>query len=88
MNYLKSVFWDYPRLQDEESLRNVIQIGRSQGDEKRIQWVMARFLEYGRVVDTFKFFTIHEIAENLKQLRLSQYARGKWTRLVEVYCGS
>jgi len=87
MNYLKSVFWDYPRFQDENYLINVIQLGHKNEGDKKIQWLLTRFLEYGRVVDTFKFFSIHEIMVNFTKLKLSQYARKKWFRLIEVYGG-
>ena len=88
MNYLKAVFWDYPRYQDYDYLKQVIQRGRSRGDDRHVQWIMARFLEYGRVIDTFNLFSIHEIEENLKKLRLSPYTRKKWSRMIEVYSGT
>jgi hypothetical protein len=82
MNYLKAVFWDYPTFAEEEGLRNYLQ--QSQGKSSR-RWIMSRFLEHGRVVDTLKYFTIHEIKENLPDLKLSTYIRLKWSRIIDVY---
>lgn len=80
MNYLKAVFWDYPQFAEEESLRNSL----NQNKSLRM-WIMSRFLEYGRVVDTFKYFTIDEIAEKLPQLKLSDYTLKKWRRMIDIY---
>jgi hypothetical protein len=46
---------------------------------------MYRFLEYGRVVDTLKYFTINEIAENIPKLKLTSYTLEKWKRMIELY---
>jgi len=46
---------------------------------------MSRFLEYGRVVDTLRYFTINEIKETLPDLKLTQYIRLKWNRIIDVY---
>ena len=46
---------------------------------------MSRFLEYGRVVDTLKYFTINEIEENLPEQKLSNYTLIKWKRMIEIY---
>ena len=88
MNYLKGVFWEYPHFQEEDYLTQVLQKGRKQGDSSLVQWMMVRFLEYGRAVDTLKFFSIDEIAMNWSHLRLSQYTKEKWSRLIEVYRAS
>ena len=82
MNYLKAVFWDYPQFADEEGLRNFLQ--QAQGTSPR-RWIMSRFLEYGRVVDTLRYFTINEIKETLPDLKLTQYIRLKWNRIIDVY---
>lgn len=79
---LQAVFWDYPEFQGEESLRKFLQ---SNEKNQMYNWAMTRFLEHGRVVDTFKYFSLEEISVNLEKLKLSQYARGKWQRLLEVY---
>ena len=82
MNYLKAVFWDYPQFAEEEGLRDYLK----QKQEKSLYlWIMSRFLEYGRVVDTLKYFTINEIAENLPKLKLSDYTLIKWKRMIEIY---
>lgn len=82
MNYLKAVFWDYPQFTEEEGLRDFLK----QKQEKSLRmWIMSRFLEYGRVVDTLKYFTIDEIAEKLPKLKLSDYTLKKWKRMVDIY---
>lgn len=48
-------------------------------------WIMSRFLEHGRVVDSFKYFTITELAENIPKLKLSSYTLKKWKRMIELY---
>jgi len=82
MNYLKAVFWDYPQFTDKEKIDKFIQ--DNHGTSSYL-WVLKRFLEYGRVVDTLSFFNIEEISEKLPKLKLSVYAWRKWKRLVEVY---
>ncbi len=79
-NLLNAVFWDYPRLTNPDALRRLIMTN----PEKR-RWVMKRFLERARVVDTWKFFNMSEIAENISELNLSPYASKKWNRMIEVY---
>lgn len=54
-------------------------------DNDVYRWVLARFLEHGRVVDAFRFFTAGEIASEMDRIRISSYARKKWTRMLEVY---
>ena len=81
MNYLKAVFWDYPQFTDEESLKKYLNEEKS----SLYTWIMYRFLEYGRVVDTLKYFNIKEIAEFLPKLKLSNYTITKWKRMIELY---
>ncbi|MCK4445814.1 MAG: hypothetical protein KAW56_01895 [Candidatus Marinimicrobia bacterium] len=47
--------------------------------------MMYRFLEFGRVVDTLEFFNIEDISSNLPKLKLSDYSRNKWNRMIEFY---
>ncbi len=82
MNYLKAVFWDYPQFTDEDKLRNYL---KKKNKESLHMWIMSRFLEYGRVVDTLKYFTINEIAENIPKLSLTSYTLKKWKRMIELY---
>jgi len=84
-NYLKSVFWEYPQFQKEGYLSQSIKESRLKNDRGLLKWIMVRFLEYGRVVDTLKYFSLDEISEMLPSLRLSNYTRRKWLRLIEVY---
>jgi hypothetical protein len=79
---LQAIFWDYPRFTDENYL---IQFLKSNRDEKKYLWFLQRFLEYGRVVDTLKIFTIEEITSYLKKLKLTDYSLKKWKRIIEVY---
>ena len=88
MNYLKGVFWEYPQLAKEEYLSQTLERAHRQKDIELYRWMMRKFLEYGRAVDTLRFFPIDKIAEHLKELRLSPYTRKKWQRLVEVYSAS
>ena len=88
MNYLKGVFWEYPQFGKEEYVLQTLEKARKQTDLKLYRWMMRKFLEYGRAVDTLRFFPIDEIAEHLRELRLSPYTRKKWQRLVEVYSAS
>ena len=78
---LQAVFWDFPQFTDEVYLRSLL----AQSNQDIYFWIMARFLEYGRVIDTLRFFNINEIAENLDKLNLKQYNRNKWQRMVEIY---
>jgi len=85
INYLKGVFWEYPQFTREEYVLQTLERARRQKDIEVYRWMMRKFLEHGRVVDTLRFFPIDEIAEHLGELRLSPYIRRKWQRLVEVY---
>lgn len=79
---LQAIFWDYPQFLDKNYLSEQL---RKHQQEPLYLWFMRRFLEYGRVVDTFRFFTIQEISENFDQLKLTPYTQKKWTRLIDVY---
>lgn len=87
-NYLKAVFWDYPELTSQEKIEKVINEAQQKNDRNTFFWIMARFLEYGRVRDTAQFFGIQEIQDNLRFLKLSQRAKRRWKRLIEVYGNS
>jgi hypothetical protein len=50
---LMAVFWDLPKFRDEEYLRRFLE---EQEGKIPYQWAMTRFLEYGRVIDTFALF--------------------------------
>jgi hypothetical protein len=79
---LMAVFWDYTKFREEKYLRQFL---KDKKGKSAYYWVMNRFLEYGRVVDTFSFFNIHEISKNLSKLKLSAHALKKWKRMIEVY---
>jgi hypothetical protein len=77
-----AVFWDYPKFTDEDYLREYLE---DKKDENAYYWVMNRFLEHGRVVDAFSFFSIEGISKNINKLKLSKCALKKWQRMIEVY---
>ncbi len=77
-----AVFWDLPKFRDENYLRRFL---KEQKGKVPYQWAMARFLERGRVIDTFELFDIKEVSEYLPQLKLSPQALKKWNRMIEVY---
>ncbi len=79
---LKIVFWDYDKFQDEDFLLNFI---KEHKNDNLYFWIMARFLERGYVVDTLKIFSIEEIEKNIDNLKISDRARKKWKRMIEVY---
>jgi hypothetical protein len=79
---LMAVFWDLPKFRDEDYLRGFLE---EQKGKVPYQWAMARFLERGRVIDTFALFNIKEISEYLPKLQLSTHALTKWKRMIEVY---
>jgi hypothetical protein len=85
MNYLKAAFWDYPQFAEETTLRSCLQ---EQKGTSLYYWLMGRFLEYARVVDTLKYFSIDEIAGQLPKLKIRPYTQKKWTRMVEIYGSS
>jgi hypothetical protein len=82
MNYLKAVFWDYPQFTEEDAVKSSLKENK---DSSIYLWIMSRFLEHGRVVDSFRFFKLQEIAEFLPKLRLTSYTLKKWQRLIEIY---
>lgn len=82
MNYLNAVFWDYPQFADEEALKTCL---KEKAGSTLCRWIMTRFLEHGRVVDTLAYFKLEEIAQSFPTLRPSPYAKKKWRRILEVY---
>ena len=84
-NYLKAVFWDYPELCDPDAVEQMIKNARERSDTQTLQWVMARFLERGRVRDTTLFFRPKEVREMMRDLRISPRAKKRWERLLQVY---
>jgi prevent-host-death family protein len=84
-NPLKAVFWDYPELTEEKAVREYAEDARRSPDREALDWVLTRFLERGRVVDVRKFFDWAEIRSALPHLRLTPFARKKWTRMLDVY---
>jgi hypothetical protein len=84
-NYLKAVFWDYPELCDPEAVERRLREARAKNDRETVRWIMARFLERGRFRDAKLFFRPKEVRENLEVLRISNRARKKWKRFLEVY---
>ena len=82
MNYLNAVFWDYPEFTVPDNVRKLL---REEGNKKVINWVLQRFLEHGRVVDTLSFFSIQTISNAIPHLRITPYAQKKWKRIIEVY---
>ncbi|MFQ5455312.1 MAG: hypothetical protein ACE5EA_03780 [Nitrospirota bacterium] len=82
MNYLKAVFWDYPQFTDKEYMKKYLQENK---DTSLYLWILRRFLEYGRVVDTISYFKIDEISEQLSGLKLTHYTYKKWKRIIDVY---
>jgi len=84
-NYLKAVFWDYPELCDPDAVEKMIKNAREKADTQTLQWVMARFLERGRVRDTTLFFHPKEVRDMMKILRISPRAKKRWERLLQVY---
>lgn len=82
MNFLRAVFWDYPQFCSEKNLKRKLK--NSRGTDIYL-WIMRRFLEYGRVIDTLKYFSLEEINNYLAELKISSYTQKKWRRVIEVY---
>lgn len=82
MNYLKAVFWDYPEFTDPDEIHRILQ---EQGNQRVRRWLLKRFLQHGRVVDTLLFFRLDIISTELPRLNLDPYSFKKWKRIVEVY---
>ena len=78
---LNAVFWEYPQYLEERFLR----LSLSNNDANFRLWVVRRFLEYGRAIDTLSLFSLRELSEFLPLLKLSEYTRKKWNRLIYVY---
>lgn len=85
VNPLRGVFWDYPELTHAAALSAFIEEARRNPQGAEWSWVMTRMLERGRVVDVRKSFSWKEIRAALSCLRLSDWARAKWKRMLEVY---
>jgi hypothetical protein len=79
---LNAVFWDLPKFKDEDYLRRFL---KEQKGKVPYYWAMTRFLIYGRIVDTFEFFDIKEITENLDKLQLPEPTLKRWKRMGEVF---
>ncbi len=82
MNYLNAVFWDYPEFTDPDTIRRHL---LKQGNQRLRRWLLERFLEYGRVVDTLLYFPLDTISQELTRLKLTPYTYRKWKRIIEVY---
>ncbi|MCX7698885.1 MAG: hypothetical protein N2114_05415, partial [Candidatus Goldbacteria bacterium] len=68
---LKAVFWNYPELTEPNNLKKLL---KENNDEER-EWILQRFMEHGRVVDTINYFGVETIAEKIKRLRLTPYTK-------------
>jgi hypothetical protein len=79
---LESVFWDHPEFANEPGVRGFLAANPDTADRV---WMLTRFLEHGRFVDTVLFFTLGEIREKLPQVRISDVNRRKWARFLDVY---
>jgi hypothetical protein len=79
---LKRVFWDYDEFQDENKLLKFLK--ENKNNESVYLWIMSRFLEYGRVVDTLKIFSLEEIEKNIDKLKISGRSKKKWKRILEL----
>jgi hypothetical protein len=79
---LKRVFWDYDEFQDENKLLQFLK--ENKHNESVYLWIMSRFLEYGRVVDTIKIFSLEEIKENIDKVKISERSKKKWKRILEL----
>lgn len=84
MDCLKAVFWDYPQFTNRQLIRQILQ---DEENQQLRSWLLQRFLEHGRAVDTFEFFSPEVIARELPGLKLRPYTSKKWKRLVEIYAG-
>lgn len=82
INTLKAIFWDYPQFTDRVQLAAFL---KNKPSVKVRRWILYRFLEHGRVVDTLNYFNLDEIKANLSLLKITPYARNKWKRLIEIY---
>jgi hypothetical protein len=87
-NFLYGIFWDYPQFTSDEAVVEILDSARGEQDTPLFRWVMTRFLEHGRVIDTFRFFSVEEVSQHLPTLRLRACTRKKWQRMIEVYRAS
>jgi len=84
-NYLQGVFWDYPQFIIESAVEQTLEQSRREEDTPLYRWMMVRFLEYGRAIDTLRYFSIEDIDNHLADLLIRPETRKKWQRLIEVY---
>ncbi len=82
INTLRAIFWDYPQFTDSVQLMAFL---KNTSSVKTRRWILSRFLEHGRVVDTLNYFNLDEIKANLSLLKITPYTRNKWQRLMEIY---
>ena len=82
MNYLKAVFWDYPQFTDSHFLLKTLNDEKNTGTR---DWILTRFLEHGRAVDTLRYFSLTELKKKIDVVKISTYSYKKWKRLIEVY---
>jgi len=85
MNYLKAIFWDYPQFTNARFLLKTLRNYKNKGI---YNWILARFLEHGRAVDTFRYFSPDELKEKIDAVKISTYNRRKWKRLIEIYANT
>jgi hypothetical protein len=85
MNYLNAVFWDYPEFTDADTIRRHL---KEPGSQRVHRWLLKRFLEHGRVVDTLAFFRLDTISQELPRLHVKPYTYKKWKRILDVYAQS
>lgn len=82
---IEHVFWDHPDLKTEAGLRERL----AAANLAERDWMLARMLDYGRVVDTMRLFELAEIRSRINFLPLRPETRDavcqKWMRLLEVY---
>ena len=82
MKYLKAVFWDYPQFTDSHFLLKTLNNEKNTGT---CDWILTRFLEHGRAVDTLRYFSLAELKKKIDVVKISTYSYKKWKRLIEVY---
>jgi len=82
-NCLNAIFWDYPEFTDKNYLHTIL--SDKKGNLQFYHWLMSRFLNYGRVIDTIEYFSLKEISDCLSELKLTAYSLKKWNRILEVY---
>jgi len=82
---LDAVFWDLPELRKKNRFKEYFDKIKTHRSSPEYKWFLSRFLEYGRARDTLTLFSLKEIEEMIDKLKLSEYTRKKWRRLLEVY---